>query len=399
MVEVGGPLGGAAFGASVAQAPQKVVPAAGGGWEMPTAPPPPSMGWETPTAPPPAGVLVADSIVCPRCNAGNEPAMRFCKECGFRLGTAEVPRGPMGQPPLAQPVPMAPTCWRCHALGDLGALFCKFCGASYKDGPSAVGMRAPGAFTVMPPEEQKQRAPSTTKPQPSAHPSAIGVTARLVAILKDGSDGRVFPVNPDQTDLGRREGDIILADDPYLSPRHMRIRRTNEGFAVRDLESINGVYLRIREQVDLADGDMLLLGQQVIRFELLDDGEQPLGPAMQNGVLLFGTPEVPRIARLTQYTTEGVGRDVHYLYRDETILGRENGDIVFTDDPFMSRRHASISANRAERRFVIRDLGSSNGSAIRFFGEKKISHGDQIRVGRHLFRFDVTGLPGGLGSR
>ncbi|MBK8172349.1 MAG: FHA domain-containing protein [Sandaracinaceae bacterium] len=373
---------------------------------MPTAPPPPvGGGWETPTAPPPAAVLVGDSVVCPRCNAANEREMRFCKECGFRLASADAARLP-GAPAGMQ---MAPTCWRCHALGDIGALFCKFCGAAYKDAPLAGGQRAPqppGQFTVVPPDaanqsaQLQQRPLTTTKPQPSAHPGPHGqVVARLVAILKDGSDGRIFPVNPDQTDLGRREGDIVLGDDPYLSPRHMRIRRTPEGFLLRDLESVNGVYLRIREPVELTDGDMLLLGQQVIRFELLDDGEQPLGPAMQNGVLLFGTPEVPRIARLSQYTTEGVGRDVHYLYRDETVLGRENGDIVFTDDPFMSRRHASITADRMQRRFVMRDLGSSNGSAIRFFGEKRISHGDQIRVGRHLFRFDVTGLPGGFGSR
>lgn len=398
MVEAAGPLGGGAFGAGAPPA-QKVVPAAGGGWEMPTAPPPPvAMGWETPTAPPPSEVVVSDSVACPRCAAANEREMRFCKECGFRLPPAEPARAAAAAPASTAG---APTCWRCHALGDMGALFCKFCGAAYKDSPGQAGAAAPGAYTLVPPEEQQKiRAPSTTKPQPSAHPGPMtSVAARLVAILKDGSDGRVFPINSDQTDLGRKEGDIILADDPYLSPRHMRIRKAPEGFIVRDLESINGVYMRIREPVDLADGDMLLLGQQVIRFELLDDGEQPLGPAMQNGVLLFGTPEVPRIARLTQYTTEGVGRDVHYLYRDETVVGRENGDIVFTDDPFMSRRHAAISVDRNTRRFVIRDLGSSNGSAIRFFGEKRLNHGDQIRVGRHLFRFDVTSVPGGFGSR
>ena len=134
---------------------------------------------------------------------------------------------------------------------------------------------------------------------------------------------------------------------------------------------------------------MLLLGQQVLRFELLTEAELPLGPAMQHGVMVFGTPEVQRIARLVQYTTEGVGRDVHYLYRDETVIGREQGDLVFTDDPFMSRRHAAITIDRASRRFVLRDLGSSNGTAIRFRGERVLRPGDQFRVGRHLFRFEA----------
>jgi len=214
--------------------------------------------------------------------------------------------------------------------------------------------------------------------------------AQLVAILKDGSDGRVYPLEQDQIDIGSREGDVILGDDPYLSSRHARLLRQDDGWTLLDLDSVNGVYVRIREPEDLVDGDMILIGQQVMQFEILPDGELPLGPASLQGVLVFGTPEVPRIARLLQYTTEGVGRDVHYLYRDETVLGRENGDIVFTDDPFLSRRHAAISIDRAAKRFVLKDLGSSNGTSLRFRGERKLRPKDQFRIGRHLFRFDQS---------
>jgi hypothetical protein len=142
---------------------------------------------------------------------------------------------------------------------------------------------------------------------------------------------------------------------------------------------------------------MILIGQQVLRFEVLGDGELPLGPATQHGVMVFGTPEVQRFARLVQYTTEGLGRDVHYLFRDETVLGRENGDIVFTDDPFLSRRHAAVTVDRARMRFALRDLASSNGTALRFRGERALASGDQFRLGRHLFRFDV--LRGSNGRR
>jgi pSer/pThr/pTyr-binding forkhead associated (FHA) protein len=210
----------------------------------------------------------------------------------------------------------------------------------------------------------------------------------LVAILKDGSDGRSHALHDEQTDIGRTEGQIALGDDPYLSPRHARLHVKRDGITIRDLDSLNGVYVRLREQVDLNDGDHVLLGQQVMRFEVLPEPESPLGPAMLRGVLVFGTPEVPRVARLVQYTTEGVARDVHYLYRDETVVGREQGDIVCTDDPFMSRRHASITFDRTARRFTLRDLGSSNGTAIRIRTERSLKPGDQFRVGRHLFRYD-----------
>jgi len=229
-------------------------------------------------------------------------------------------------------------------------------------------------------------------------PATSGAPARLVALLKDGGDGNVYPVNQEQIDVGRVEGDVVFPDDPYLDARHARLFQRGDGYFLRDLDTVNGIYVRIREPVDLHDGDMILVGQQVLRFEILPDGELPLGPATVRGALVFGTPEVPRVARLVQYTTEGVGRDVHYLYREQTVVGRETGDLVFPDDPFLSRRHASVTHDRASRRYVLKDLGSSNGTAIRFRGERALRDGDQFRLGRHLFRFDLTGAGAGAGG-
>jgi pSer/pThr/pTyr-binding forkhead associated (FHA) protein len=115
---------------------------------------------------------------------------------------------------------------------------------------------------------------------------------------------------------------------------------------------------------------------------------------MQHGVMIFGTPEQPRPARLVQYTTEGIARDVYYLHRNETVFGREAADLTFSDDPFLSRKHAAIvcDPHATERKFVLRDLGSSNGTAIRCRSEHKLQSGDQFRLGRHLFRFDL-GIP------
>jgi len=134
---------------------------------------------------------------------------------------------------------------------------------------------------------------------------------------------------------------------------------------------------------------MVLVGQQVLRFERLSDPERSLGPAFQRGVMVFGTPANQPFARLVQYTTAGIPRDVHYLFRDETVVGRENGDIVFTDDPFLSRRHAAIRVDHAAGRYTLHDLGSSNGTALRIRGEHVLRDGDQFRVGRQLFRFEA----------
>ena len=110
---------------------------------------------------------------------------------------------------------------------------------------------------------------------------------------------------------------------------------------------------------------------------------------MERGTQLFGSPAAPRFARLCQRTVEGVTRDVFYLSRNETIVGRESGDIVFTTDPFMSRQHAVIARDPNDNTFSVRDLGSSNGTYLAIRGDFPLENGDHIRIGQHLFRLEV----------
>jgi pSer/pThr/pTyr-binding forkhead associated (FHA) protein len=268
---------------------------------------------------------------------------------------------------VSSSIMLAP-CGHCGAAGEHNAKFCKFCGGAYSAG---VKSARPGAG-------------------PAARTDAEGAPAQLVILQRDGSDGTVFPISSDRVDIGGREGDIVLRDDPYLSPRHARIERRGANFVLLDLGSTNGIYVRLREPETLVDGDMILIGQQVLRFEISSEAERQVGPATQHGVLVFGTPEQTRLGRLTQYTTEGLARDVYYLHRTETVLGRETADLTFSDDPFLSRRHAAVVLHPGDRRFVLRDLGSSNGTALRCRAERVLSAGDQFRLGRHLFRFDLA---------
>ena len=351
------------------------------------------------SATPPTGLSRAEvaSPACPRCGTDNPAGIRFCNNCGYQLNPPNQSSADPSSPGVAVQKTDADgsVCWRCYGVGDPGADFCKFCGARYADAPrpaeSSEPKPSPAPAAREPARERAQPATARGAASSAGGSSASSRPKRgsLVSILKDGSDGRRYAIEHDETDIGRSEGQIVLADDPYLSPRHARLAFRAGKPVLRDLDSVNGIYIRVQDPVDLSDGDMMLLGQQVLRFEILAEQELPLGPATQHGAMVFGTPEVQRIARLVQYTTEGVGRDVHYLYRDETVIGREQGDLVFTDDPFMSRRHAAVTVDRAARRFVLRDLGSSNGSAIRFRGERQLRRGDQFRVGRHLFRFEA----------
>lgn len=221
---------------------------------------------------------------------------------------------------------------------------------------------------------------------------------RLVSISEDGSEGKSYPLARAQVDIGRSEGDIILSDDLYVSPRHARLiledgdtgHPGEARWILRDLNSTNHIYLRTRNTYPLQDGDLLLLGLEVLQFQLVNDSEKGLGHAIQHGTLLFGSPATPRRARLCQKTVEGIIRDVYHLYKDETVIGRETADIVFSADPFLSRRHAVLRRNASTGEFSIADLDSSNGTYVAVRGDTALANGDFFRIGQHLFRLDLA---------
>jgi len=209
-------------------------------------------------------------------------------------------------------------------------------------------------------------------------------------LAPDGSVSRTLLLESDRVDLGRSEGEIVLAHDCYLSGRHARFTLGAEGVSVRDLDSLNGIYLRLRNRSELRDGDIFLVGLELLRFELVAPDSRAGYPIRIYGCTLFGSATSPRYARLSEVTNDGLPRNVFFIGSDETILGREVGDIVFTGDPFMSRRHAALNRNPATGNFTLTDLGSSNGTFLRVRGKVELKAGDHLRIGQQLFRFDVV---------
>jgi len=327
----------------------------------------------------------AKVVICPRCNGQCVFGTRFCKYCGASLdesaavhGASSAPPGPnpaSGPPvPPPQPPPLAP---RPTALAPPPPTAAR---------PPAPVRAAAGPAPALAPEPSPQPPPS-----PRAEPHGARLpTGKLVVIVEDGSEGKSFLLHDRQVDVGRLEGDIKLEDDQYVSPRHARLAPANGRWMLHDLDSTNRVYVRLRRPHLLRDGDLLLLGLEVLQFQIVNDGERGLGHAMQHGTLLFGSPANPRHARLCQRTIEGITRDVYHLIRDETVIGRETGDIVFTADPFLSRRHAAIRHNPGTGEFVLADLESSNGTYVAIREEVPLSNGDFVRIGQHLFRVDIS---------
>ncbi len=334
--------------------------------------------------------------VCPRCRGTCDSAAQFCRYCGASLG-AEPPQAAIAQV-IAPPVPSS--------------------------GPTTDPAPPPAMSAVDPMQSLSPATPPIDEQQYRAYQAMAAGSSnqnlvtpsfpagRLVLIARDGGEGAQFPLG-ETTDIGRLEGQIVLGDDRYVAPRHARLAWRNGTLYLRDLGTPNGLYLRLALHHDaiatassprgsasppsatseiavaLRDQDLFLVGQQVLRFEVVNDAVEGFGAASQHGTLLFGTPAAPRYARLCQRTVEGVTRDVFYLRKVETVLGRELGDIVFTGDPFLSRRHAALRVDAATRSFTLVDLGSSNGTFLQIRDEVVLRSGDQFRIGQQLFRVDV----------
>ncbi len=405
---------------------------------------------------------VEERILCPLCGSRNQRSVRFCVTCGHLLAHAPGSREssfPKPLTPSAPPPPVAPApvidlgepvragvrsyiCPKCRGVCEGPGQFCRFCGHSLAEAAIAIPPQAPIAPPLEAPPPPAM-APATsgavsafgvarsqvtgaTMPIPAPAPAPSITRFRLVLVARDGSEGASFALG-ETTDIGRSEGDVVIAEDQYVSPRHARVTLRGGAYFLRDLASTNGVFVRIpftgrsadgagnsREQEGdsreqervpeqpLADQELFLVGQQVLRFEVVKHADEGFGVASENGTLVFGTPAAPRYARITQRTVEGVVRDVFHVRKAETVIGRESGDIVFTDDPFLSRRHAVVrvhdldAANPTAPTFGLADLGSSNGTFLKIRDEVRLQRGTHFRIGQQLLRFDAD--PGGAGA-
>jgi len=221
---------------------------------------------------------------------------------------------------------------------------------------------------------------------PSA-PSRVGATIVLVLLDDLGRPVQRFERKTPDTTIGRQDGDIRFPEDVFLSPLHAKLSWEQDALVVRDLGSRNGTWVFLEEARRLVDGDLLLIGSQVIRFRRL--GYPGPHPPDADATKRMGSV-IPSadIASLTQLRSDGSVRDVLQLSpgRDVTI-GREQGDWVFPYDPSMSARHALVRSEDAD--FVVVDANSRNGIALAARGDMVLRDQSRVLVGDKLLRIEI----------
>jgi len=94
------------------------------------------------------------------------------------------------------------------------------------------------------------------------------MTARLEHIDLNGNVIEEYSLEKPETTVGRKTGDIVFKNDPFMSGLHARIVAQPGRFMLQDLKSKNGIYRRIRDEAELKDSDEFFVGEQLFRVAL-----------------------------------------------------------------------------------------------------------------------------------
>jgi len=288
-----------------------------GAMPQPMGPPPGVPGFSPGFAPP---AQATGMKRCPSCGSDVPASFRFCGTCGFRMDEGSAPNVmPTG------PTPMG---------GPMGA-------------PMAMPQRARLSMTLIRP---------------------------------DGTEGGTHDLRPGENKLGRSFGPVF-ENDGYLSPVHALLDIRGQNGVVRDMDSLNGVFVKMTAEEELQSGQIIRIGQELLRYEII-----PTPEPTADGTELMGSPNPGFWGKLTVIIGREVTGAAFPLLGDSVTLGRERGEINFPDDGYVSGLHARVTLR--DGRVYLADLGSSNGTFIKVNGERAVGHDSFVLLGQQLFRLN-----------
>ena len=333
---------------------------------------PGSGGIRAPAGPPP-GVGAPAQF-----GAGPAPAPSSAMSPGFG---GRAPSPAWGAPPASPPVghggAMGMAAGQPAAMAAPGPRQCPHCGSDVPPNFKFCGVCG------------QSLGPTTAAAAPAYAPSpSFGgaqqqamARATLTLIRPDGSEGGTFPLRDGDNRIGRDHG-AIFENDGYLSPTHCELTVHGNGAMVRDLDSLNGVFVRMTGEEEIQPGQVIRMGQELLRFDLIE----PPTP-LEDGTEVMGSPNPGYWGKITVIIGNQVDGSAYPLLGDSVTMGRERGDINFPDDGYVSGLHARLSTRNGK--VYLADLGSSNGTFLRVLGERTLGHDSFVLLGQQLFKLAI----------
>ena len=239
---------------------------------------------------------------------------------------------------------------------------------------------------AMPPAAVEAEPPppvSSSKISKPAVPKSAKARFRL-NVVRSLTGGPAFYEPLGDAAIVGRDGAISLENERFCHPREAQIRWQKGRMWLHDLESGNGVFLRIRQPVELDIGDEFMVGDQVLLIERNPEPNDGPGPGP---TYFYSSPKWPSSFRVVQLF-EGGAKGACVVARGTTMqIGSAIGDFVFTADPLVEDQHCVVEEQAGS--IVLSDLGSRTGVFVRIKGEQELLAGDEIIVGRTRMALEV----------
>ena len=220
-------------------------------------------------------------------------------------------------------------------------------------------------------------------------------------VVRSEGDERLFNLeSEDSVLIGRAPEAQIRIEDVASSRRHAQILRVKNGFELVDLGSRNGTLVNgvRRDRQLLRDGDVVAIGAVEIRYrdeaaaDEIEIGvdlemDEPVEGGVQLEDLSDDRPRATGSDCLLVF--QGGDRDGERLTLGRrTTIGRKDTNKIVLRDTMVSSYHCEITREGGAG-YVIRDLGSTNGTVVDAepATEVALRHGSRIRVGAQRFVF------------
>ncbi|MBU1240546.1 FHA domain-containing protein, partial [Myxococcota bacterium] len=259
-----------------------------------------------------------------------------------------------------------------------GMIACPTCGTHVPEQNKFCG----GCGSKISPRVQIPEPAPAAAPAPASAPVVQMVPkAKLIVQKPDGTQETVLELSEGETIIGRT-CQPVFATDYYMSPQHAKVIIEHGAIFIEDLDSLNGTFFRITREELLKDGAIFRLGTEVLRFRTLPDEMVD-----EQGTEILGSPNLKAWGRLELIMgKEGAG--AAYSLTGEIIkIGREEGDITFPDDGYVSGEHLEL--NYMDGQIYLVDLNSSNGSYLKISGLREVEPSVPILMGYQLYRIEL----------
>ncbi len=158
---------------------------------------------------------------------------------------------------------------------------------------------------------------------------SLGDPATRVAclVLYSGAEpGQRHPLREGTLRLGRAPDCELPLDNPGISRRHAELQVTGDSVRLRDLGSVNGTHVndnRVHDSVELRDGDMLRLGDVLLKFY----PRHSLDALLHDHIYRMATVDAVTGVYTRRYVLDALAREINRARRSGRALAVASLDL------------------------------------------------------------------------